>query len=106
MKQFKEYERDAGVPAEYPKRTTHKSGMADMYCKPIYTKHFAERFLERCNGDMVLLRGVKKAIQTKYCELVFECLVYGNPRVVSHAGYKSIVHFDDVQKKLVVKTIY
>lgn len=24
MKQFKEYERVAGVPAEYPKRTTHK----------------------------------------------------------------------------------
>lgn len=76
------------------------------YCRPVYTKHFAERFVERCNGDMSLLRKLKCAIQSKYCEHVFDCIVYGNPRRVKCDGYKAVIFFSEEEKKLYVKTIY
>lgn len=73
--------------------------------RPIYTKHFAERFLER-SGDMNILRGLKKEIQSRFCEHVFDCLVISNPKRVHYKGFKAVLFFEETTKQLFVKTFY
>lgn len=73
--------------------------------RAIYTKHFAERFLERC-GDMEILKGIKRKIHSRYCEHVFDCLVHGNPRRVVFGRYKAVILYIEEEKQLYVKTFY
>lgn len=76
-----------------------------MHCKPVVTRHFAERFIERY-GDRRLLKKIRDAVQDHYCEHVFDCLVYGLKQRIDVEGVKVCVLFDETKKKLVLTTIY
>jgi hypothetical protein len=76
------------------------------FCKPVYTKHFAERFLERHNADMKLLRKIKRELQDKYCQYVFDCLVRGDHQQVRVDSARVTICFNLEQRKLLVTTVY
>lgn len=78
-----------------------------MTLQPVYTKHFAERFLERCD-DFDVLKRIKRKIRAKFCEHVFDCLIreplYSHK--ISVDGFTVIMTFNPTSKKLTVRTIY
>lgn len=76
-----------------------------MHCRPIVYKHFAERFVERY-GDRKLIPKIMRAVQDKYCEHVFDCIVYGDhQRILVDKVYVTMV-FDPRRQKLVLTTCY
>ena len=75
--------------------------------KPVFTKHFAERFLDRC-GDFDTLSKIKKRIRDNFCQIVFDCIL--NERINSHKlkidGFNIVMSFNPHSKVLSVRTIY
>ena len=71
-----------------------------------FTKHFAERFVERFNGTPKDLYKIKEYFDKNVLQCVFDCNVYGNPQRVKIEKYKICFKYDESLKKIVVTTVY
>ena len=73
----------------------------------VYTKHFGERYLERVPKDKfhLLQKKIKHQVNSKQCELVFECILDGKTKVEVD-GFVVPIIFIKESMKLHVMTIH
>ena len=56
-----------------------------------FTKHFAERFVQRFDGTSKDVNKVKEYFDKNVLQCVFDCNVYGNPQRVKIENTKSVL---------------
>ena len=71
-----------------------------------FSRHFAERFVERFSGDKEKVKEITRFFNDNVLQCVFDCNVYGNPQRVKIEKYKVCFKYDEVIKKILVTTVY
>jgi len=71
-----------------------------------FTKHFAERFIQRFNGSRKEVDPIKSYFDQNVLQCVFNCHLYGGPQRVKVGKYKVCYKYDDTSKQIIVTTIY
>lgn len=71
-----------------------------------YSKHFAERFIERFYGDKKKLSNITKFFNRNVLQCVFRCHVYGFTQRVTIGQYKVCYKWDDQDKMIIITTVY
>lgn len=71
----------------------------------VFSKHAAERLVER-KLDIEPLVIHLKDIERNFCVKIFECVIRGGIYRNSAFGMVTALSFNDVSKKIIVRTVY
>ncbi len=71
-----------------------------------FTTHFAERFIERFDGDKTKIKEISKYFNSHVLQCVFTCIVYGDKQRVKIGKYRVCYVWDQDIQKIVVTTVY
>lgn len=71
-----------------------------------YSKHFAERFVERFGGTVKNLKEITCYFNNHVLQCVFDCHVRGFSQRVKIGEYTVCYRWDEHLKKLIITTVY
>ena len=71
-----------------------------------FTKHFAERFINRFDGDTITVKEIAKYFNSNVLQCVFECHLNGFKQRVKIGKYKVCYLWDPEERLIVVTTVY
>lgn len=70
------------------------------------TKHFAERFVNRFDGDKNSVKEITAYFKQNVLQCVFECHLYGFQQRVKIGKYKVCYKWDPDDEMIVITTVY
>lgn len=71
-----------------------------------FTKHFAERFVDRFNGDKNSVREISNYFNENVLQCVFDCHVKGRNQRVRIGKYRVCYAWDADIEQIIVTTVY
>lgn len=71
-----------------------------------FSRHFAERFVERFNGNKEKVREITRFFNDNVLQCVFECSLKGKKQRVKINNYTVCYLFDEDSKEIIVTTVY
>lgn len=71
-----------------------------------FSRHFAERFVERFNGNKEKVREITRFFNDNVLQCVFECSLKCKKQRVKINNYNVCYLFDEDSKEIIVTTVY